>query len=96
MGPESTASNGGRLREIMLRYLEAVPTWPGGDALTVDDVLDSYPEAVARGEVPDWRQLLCRHPELDAALHSWMAAKDRWKFAVAREPSAEPKRRVHK
>jgi hypothetical protein len=31
--------------------------------------------------------LLCRHPELDAELHAWMAAKDRWKFALRHEPS---------
>ena len=96
MSPESTVSKEERLREIMLRYVQAVVTWPGGDGLSVDDVLDSYPEAVARGEVPDWRQLLCRYPELDAALHDWMAAKDRWKFAAQREPPAETRRRVHK
>ena len=69
------------LREILLAYLQAVG-WPGGDGLTIQDILDSYPEAVARGEVPNWQQLVCRHPELDAELHLWMAAKDRWKFAL--------------
>ncbi len=92
MGAESAASNRDRLREIMLGYLQAaryVATWPGGDGLTVDDVLDSYAEAAARGEVPDWQQLLCRHPELDTELHVWLAAKDRWKFAVRREARSE-------
>ena len=69
---------------IMLGYLQAamcMATWPGGDGLTIDDVLDFYAEAVARGQVPDWQQLLCRHPELGAELHAWLAAKDRWQFA---------------
>jgi hypothetical protein len=78
-----------RLREILLGYLKAsgcVATWPGGDGLSIEDVLDAYPEAVARGKVPDWQQLLCRHPEVGAELHVWMAANDRWNFAVPRDP----------
>jgi hypothetical protein len=91
--PTEINSPARRFREIILGYLEAagcVATWPGGDALTIEDVLGSHAEAVARGEVPDWRQLLCRHPELDAELHAWMAAKDRWKFAVRRVPRRQP------
>ena len=84
-----------RLREILLGYLEAggcVATWPGGDGLTIEDVLDAYPEAVARGKVPDWQQLLCRHPELKAELHVWMAAKDRWNFAVRRDAPGQTRK----
>jgi len=76
-----------RLREIMLAYLQAarfVASWPGGDGLTIDDVLDSYAEAVARGQVPDWHQLRSAHPEMEAELHAWLAAKDRWQFAFRR------------
>jgi hypothetical protein len=73
-----------RLRDILLDYLQAARAgaWPGCDGLTVDSVLDWYPEAVAAGNAPDWQQLLCEHPELTEALHAWLAAKDRWQFAV--------------
>jgi hypothetical protein len=73
-----------RLRELLLGYLQAagVGAWPGCDGLNVEGVLDCYPEAVAAGTVPDWQQLLRQHPELTEALHAWLAAKDRWQFAV--------------
>ena len=78
MHRKSTESNSTptRLREVLLGYLQAagwVTAWPGGDGLTIEDVLDSYPEAVATGDVPDWQQLLCQHPELNAELHVWLA-----------------------
>ena len=73
-----------RLHEILLGHLQTatgVGAWPGGDGLTIDDILDLYPEAVAAGQVPDWQELLRQHPDLEAALHTWLAAKDRWQFA---------------
>jgi hypothetical protein len=75
------------LREILLRYLQAttsVGAWPGGDGLTLEDVLDTYPEAVAAGLVPDWQELLRQRPDLEVALHTWLATKDRWQFAYRR------------
>jgi hypothetical protein len=36
--------------------------------------------------VPDWQELLRQHPELEAALYAWLAAKDRWKSAIGRGP----------
>jgi hypothetical protein len=87
----------GRLREVLLGYLQAAPSitaWPGGDGLTLEILLDCYPEAVAAGEVPDWQELLCRHPELATKLQTWMAAKDRWQFAF--RPRAEQKIAIHK
>ena len=74
----------GQLRVVLLGYLcraESVAAWPGADGLTIDDILDFYPQAVTRGEVPEWLQLVNRHPELSIELHDWLAAKDRWRFA---------------
>ena len=80
------------LREILLGYLQAaqVSAWPGGDGLTVEDVVACYPEAVARGEVPDRQQLLRQHPELDAELHAWLADENRWEFAFRCDPRGKP------
>lgn len=82
-----------QLREVLLAYLQSagsVSTWPGADGLTIENILDCYPEAVAQDEVPDWDELLRRHPELESELQTWMAAKDRWQFAF--EQRAEPSR----
>jgi hypothetical protein len=85
-------SAGRRLRELLLAYLQAttVSAWPGTDGLTVDDILDGYPQAVAAGEVPEWQQLLQQHHELAAELQDWLAAKDRWQFACRRDRASAP------
>jgi hypothetical protein len=75
-----------QLREVLLGYLQAaaMTAWPGGDGLTLENILDFYPEAVAAGEAPDWQELLRRHAELATELQAWLAAKDRWQFAFRR------------
>jgi hypothetical protein len=92
--PDVPSALGQRLGELLLGYLQAAGfcAWPGCDGMTVADILDAYPEAVATGKVPDWQELLRRHSELAAGLQDWMAAKDRWRFALRRAPpgSADP------
>lgn len=93
MQDKSAGSNGagGLLRKFLLEYLNAagpVAAWPGSDGLTLEDILDSYPEAVARGEVPDWQDLLRRHPELVTELQTWLAAKDRGRLALRQDSRA--------
>jgi hypothetical protein len=52
-------------REVVLNYLEesSVP-WPGGDGLTLNDVLSGYARAAASGLVPGPMALRSCHPEL--------------------------------
>jgi hypothetical protein len=67
------------LHEVLLQHLRAVglPDWPGCDGLTVDDIVAYYPRAVAAGAVPDWRDLLTLHPDLDTVLHEFLTKPDR-------------------
>jgi hypothetical protein len=90
----TSGARGAQLREVLLGYLQSAgwaANCPGADGLTIEDVLDAYPKAVAEGIVPDWQQLLCRHPELEAELSVWMAAKDRWRFAVRHDSRSQPR-----
>jgi hypothetical protein len=64
-------------RQVLLDYLQAsrVRTWPGGDGLTLDDVLACYPQAMTAGEVPDRQELCRRHTEWLAEIQSLFLCK---------------------
>jgi len=55
-----------QLQEVLLGHLQATNAhrWPGTDGMTVQDVLLSYPHAIASGQAPDRQELLRRHPDL--------------------------------
>ena len=65
------------LRQVLLDYLLAsrVVSWPGGDGLTEDDILNCYPQAGAAGAVPDRQELCLRHAELVAEIQSLFTLK---------------------
>ena len=64
-----------QVKAILLGYLQrrAAHLWPGGDGLTLDELLRSYPQAARARLVPDLPELRHRFPDLDAALATWFA-----------------------
>jgi hypothetical protein len=64
-----------RLPAVLLAYLDGVtaPALPGGDGLTLEDVLSCYPAAVSTGQVPDRRQLCERHPDLAGEVEAFFS-----------------------
>ena len=70
-------TSGDLLREVLLNYLQSsrIGAWPGADGLTLDDILRSYPQACAAGEVPDRQELCRRHAELTAEILSLFTLK---------------------
>jgi hypothetical protein len=61
--PSETAVRQHEAIDLLLGYLDAA-CWPGGDGLTVEDALHSYPQAAAAGLVPCREEVVRLHPEL--------------------------------
>jgi hypothetical protein len=66
------------LEETLLGYLEANRgiCWPGGDGLTVRDVLDCYRLASRHGRVPGPSELSRLHPQLRDELTAFFCRSD--------------------
>src|SRR4051812_47753494 len=64
-----------QLKEVLLGHLQATYAhrWPGTDGMTVQDVLLSYPHAIASGQAPDRQELLRRHPDLAAEVEAYFS-----------------------
>lgn len=74
----------GDLCEVLLNYLQRIGcVLPGGDSITIEDVLNLYDSAMGRRQVPNREKLLHRHPDLAEHIKSFFAP-------IAREVKVEP------
>ena len=91
-GPEVRKA---RVCELLLGHLQAaaLPLWPGGDGLTLQDALLGYPQSATAGQVPDLRQLLRDHPALAEELTDFFAGHGRPgdESSAAARPLASPR-----
>ncbi len=61
-----------RAQNVLLGCLQGVAfPWPGADGLTIDEVLGSYPQAMAAGLVPRQEALVLSHPDLIEELETF-------------------------
>lgn len=78
MPAESANQPESLLRQLLLEYLQdsRAVDWPGADGLTEDDILNFYPQASAKGNVPDGPELCRRHSDLVAEIQTLFRLKD--------------------
>jgi hypothetical protein len=78
ISPENVA-NIRHLQELLLDYLlhASAPAWPGADGLTIEEVLEYYPEAASCGSVPNEEELICRHGDIRKELVDFFERENR-------------------
>jgi hypothetical protein len=66
-----------QLEEVLLHYLQTLDAslCPGGDGLTVEDILLTYPQASAVGQVPAPQELCREYPDLREDLDAFFARR---------------------
>jgi len=72
----TSAKNAGRdaLCEVLLNYLQRISCFvPGGDSMTIEDILNLYDSALERGQVPNRERLLRLHPDLTERIEFFFA-----------------------